>query len=105
MEQRRVPRLAVDWKVSLHLGKQVTHGRAVQFSEYGMLIAPPEIAQVGQRYELLFAVPGHRGSFRVRGVGVYSSAKGVGVRFEHVPAEVTTALRNCLTGLAGPASS
>ena len=105
MEHRRVPRVAVDWKVSLHLGKEVTHGRAQQCSEYGMLVTPPEAAQVGQRYELLFAVPGQRTSFRVRGIGVYSSAKGVGIRFEHVAPEVTAALRSYLSGAGAGADA
>ena len=94
--------MAVDWKVTLHLGRQVTRGQVVQFSEYGMLVAPPEVAQAGQRYELLFNVPGHRGAFRVRGFAVYSSPKGVGVRFESVPPEVTTTFRNYMASGGAP---
>ena len=40
-EKRKVARVAVDWKVSLRLGRQVAHGRVVEFSEYGMLAVPP----------------------------------------------------------------
>ena len=96
--------MAVDWKVTLHLGRQVTRGRVVQFSEYGILVAPPEVAQAGQRYELLFNVPGHRSAFRLRGFVVYSSSKGVGVRFESVPPEVTTTFRNYMASGGAPPS-
>ena len=99
MEVRRVPRVAVDWKVTLRMDKQVTHGRALQFSEYGMLVAPPEVAQVGQHYDLMFNVPGLPAAIKVRGIGVYSTAKGVGIRFEQVPPDVTTALRAYLTSI------
>ncbi len=98
MEQRRVRRVPIDWKVTLHLGKQVTYGRALQFSEYGMLVTPADAAQVGQRYDVLFTLPGQRSSFRVRGIGVYTSPAGVGIRFEHVPPEITTVLRNFVSG-------
>lgn len=104
-EQRKVPRVAVDLKVSLHLGKQITHGQALQFSEYGMLVGPPEVGQVGQRYDLLFNLPGQRSAFRLRGIVVYSTGKGVGIRFESVPPEVTTTFRNYLTDLAAQSSA
>lgn len=99
-EKRKVPRVPVDLKVALHQGKQVAHGQALQFSEYGMLVGPAEVAQVGQRYDLLFNLPGQRNAFRVRGVVVYATGKGVGIRFESVPPEVTNTFRTYLTGLA-----
>ncbi len=93
MDKRRVLRIPVDWEVSLRHGKQVIHGRALQFSEFGMMVGPADVAQVGKRYEVTFALPGHRSQFRMRGFVVYGTAKGVGVRFESVPPEVTASFR------------
>ena len=104
-EKRKVARVAVDWKVSLHRGREVAHGRVVQFSEYGMLAVPPEVAQAGRRYELVFTLPGHRSQFRVRGFVVNSSPRGVGIRFESVPPEVTATFRNYMASASAPESS
>ena len=104
-EKRKVARVAVDWKVSLRLSRQVAHGRVVEFSEYGMLAVPPDVAQAGQRYELAFALPGHRSQFRVRGIVVNSSPRGVGIRFESVPPEVTATFRNYMASADAPESS
>lgn len=102
IDHRRAPRVAVDWKVSLHQGKEVTHGRAIQFSEYGMLVTPPEVAEVGKRYELLFTLPGHRSSLRIKGIVVYTTDKGAGIRFEQVPPEISATLRSQFTSLNLP---
>jgi hypothetical protein len=91
-------------KVTVRQGKQAAHGEATQFSEYGMLLSPAEIAQVGQRYDLQFSLPGQRGSYNVRGVGVYATVTGIGIRFEHVPADVTTALRQYISMVADSAA-
>lgn len=103
MEKRRVPRTTVDWKVSVRFGKQVTQGRALQMSEYGMMVAPPEAAQVGQRCELTFAVPGQKDTLKIRGIGVYTTPRGVGIRFEQVPPDITATLRNHLSNMPAAA--
>ena len=106
MDKRRVPRVPVQLKVTVRQGKQApAHGNATQFSEYGMLLSPAEIAQVGQRYDLQFSLPGQRGSYQVRGVGVYATVTGVGIRFEHVPSDVTAALRQYVSTVADATST
>lgn len=105
MEKRRVRRVEVDLKVSIRQGKQVAQGRAKQFSEYGMLVEPSEVGQAGQRYDLSFALPGHRAHFRLKGIAVYATGKGVGIRFEHVPRETTGAFRSYIQGLSATANS
>ncbi len=105
MDKRRVPRVAVQMKVTVRQGKQAAQGEATQFSEYGMMLSPAEIAQVGQRYDLQFSLPGQRGSYHLRGIGVYATVTGVGIRFEHVPAEVIAALRQYISTVSDTAGS
>lgn len=93
MVQRRVRRIPVDWSLSVRLGEKVAHGRAVQFSEQGMLVGPSELAKPGEHCELSFYVPGLRSPFRVSALALYSNRKGIAFRFEHLSSEVIAFFR------------
>jgi hypothetical protein len=105
MEQRRSIRIPVNWELKLQQGNQVARANAIQFSEYGMLVVPPEAAQVGQRYKIHFSLPGGDKTFRLRGYAVYTGPRGVGVRFEFVPAEITAEFRRFMQQQPGQANA
>lgn len=87
-------RVPVNWEISLQQGDQVTKARALEFSEFGLLVGPPDIVRVGQRYDVSLPLPGQRAPIRVSGYVVYSTARGVGIRFERVSPELTAVFRD-----------
>lgn len=93
MERRRSIRIPVRWELTLRHGEKVIRGAARQFSEYGMLIGPPEAFEIGQRYNVSFSLPGDKKVFQVRGFAVTAGPNGVGLRFEFVPPEITAEFR------------
>ncbi len=100
MERRHSLRVSVDWDLTLRQDRAVSRGRVVEFSEYGLLAHPSEIGKLGERYQLSFTVPTYPQQFEVRGVVVYLTAKGVGIRFESVAPEVTSAFRRCVKAIS-----
>ena len=57
------------------------------------MVGPAELFEVGKRYEVSFQLPGHKTPYHLRGITVYATLKGVGMRFEAMSAEVTAEFR------------
>jgi hypothetical protein len=79
---RRVPRVSVDFPVVLTHGKKRFNFKAVQLSEFGVLVGPPRKELVGEDVGAELSLEPPSPSVSVSGVVFYAVDDGIGVRFE-----------------------
>ena len=97
-EKRRVPRIPVDFPVTITWGRKQYRWQARELSEYGILVASPKVASpsqelVGEDVQLALSLNLKDPPFSLLGVAVYSTDAGVGIRFKNVSPENQVTLR------------
>ena len=83
-ERRRVPRIKVDFPVTVKWDRKQYKWRAVEFSEYGILLVAPQKELVGQEINIQLTLEPPDTPLALQGMVVYSIAAGLGVRFKNV---------------------
>ncbi|MBI4442723.1 MAG: PilZ domain-containing protein [Acidobacteria bacterium] len=83
-ERRRVPRIKVDFPVTVNWGRRQYKWQAVEFSEYGILLVAPHKELVGQEISIQLTLEPPDTPLALQGMVVYSIAAGLGVRFKNV---------------------
>jgi len=92
-ERRRVPRIPVDFPVTVGSGRKQHRCQAKELSEYGVLVAAPIKELVGQEVQIgLLLNPGEK-PLSVDGTIVYGTETSVGIRFKNVPPDDQQTLR------------
>lgn len=92
-EKRRVPRIPVDFPVTVASGRKQHRGQAKELSEYGVLVASQIKELVGQEVQIgLLLNPGEK-PLSVDGTVVYGTDTSVGIRFKNVPPDDQQTLR------------
>ena len=86
-ERRRVPRVNVDFQVTVNWGRRQYKWRAIEFSEYGILLVSPQKELVGQEIRLQLTLEQQDTPLALQGMIVYSNDAGLGVRFKNVSPE------------------
>jgi hypothetical protein len=92
-ERRRVPRIAVDFPVTLALGKKQYRFQACEFSEYGILVAAIHKELIGHEVKIGLLLNQGESAVLVDATVVYGTDTALGVRFKNVPAEDQQTLR------------
>ncbi len=93
-QRRRVPRIPVDFPVTLTWGRKRIRCRAREFSEFGILLTPPQKELVGENIQLDLTLEPPSPALSLSGVVVYAVDKGIGVRFENVSPDQQAPLKN-----------
>src|SRR3990172_4389021 len=108
-ERRRVPRISVDFPVTVHWGRKQYKWRAVEFSEYGILLVAPQKELVGQEISIQLTLEPPDAPLALQGMVVYSIASGLGVRFKNVSPQQQAILTHYVQergiGIAKPSST
>lgn len=99
-DRRRVVRLKVDWPVKVESDGKKLDGRALEFSEHGILVGPWNIASERQRCELSFALPGQSRTVQIRARAIYTTPRGVALRFERPSGELVAEFRRYVEAAA-----
>ena len=90
-ERRRTPRISVNFPVMVTWGRKQYRWQAREFSEFGILLAATLKEVVGEDVDLDLHMEPTDSSISLKGVVVYSTAAGVGVRFKNLsPEQVAT---------------
>ena len=104
---RRVPRVAVNFPVTLNAGKKRSRCHAHQLSEFGILVTPKQDVPIGETVQthLLFELPNP--TLSLFGIVAYALDSGTGIRFTNVPPEQQFTLKRYVEALrkrpeAGP---
>ncbi len=92
-ERRRVPRVPVDFPVTIVSGKQQHRLQAREFSEYGILVSASHKELIGQEVQVGLTLNPGESAISVDGTVVYGTDTSIGVRFKNVPAEDQQTLR------------
>ena len=92
-ERRRVPRIQVEFPVTVAWGRKQHKWQVKEFSEYGILVASPSKELVGQEVQLGLSLNPSEGPLTVQGTVVYGTDTSVGIRFKNVPADEQRILR------------
>ena len=92
-ERRRVPRIQVEFPVTVALGRKQHKCQAEEFSEYGILVASASKELVGQEVQLGLSLNPSEGPLTVGGTVVYGTDTSIGIRFKNVPPEEKRILR------------
>ena len=92
-ERRRVPRIPVDFPVTLTVGRKQYRGQACEFSEYGILLTSPNKELVGDEVQVALSLNPNEAPLSVTGMVVYATDSGIGIRFKNVPTEDQLTLR------------
>ena len=92
-ERRRVPRVSVDFPITL-LWRQKEHRlKAREFSEYGILVSASHKEMIGQEVQVGLALNPGESPISVDGTVVYGTDTSIGIRFKNVPSEDQQTLR------------
>ena len=92
-ERRRVPRVPVDFPVTIVSGKQQHRLQAREFSEYGILVSASHKELIGQEVQVGLTLNPGESAISVNGTVVYGTDTSIGVRFKNVPSEDQQTLR------------
>ena len=92
-ERRRVPRIPVDFPVTLVWGRKQYRFQAREFSEYGALVAAINKELIGQDVQIGLSLNQGERPLVVDGTVVYGTETALGIRFKNVPAEDQQTLR------------
>ena len=93
-EKRRVPRIPVNFPVTVALGRKQHRCEAKELSEYGILVATPSKDLVGQEVQIRLSLNPNESPLAVEGVVVYGTDTSIGIRFKNVPREEQQILRS-----------
>jgi len=86
-ERRRVPRIEVDFPVTVTWGQKQYRWKASEFSEYGILLLSTRKELVGEEIHLSLFLDNSQPSLDLIGVVAYTTDRGLGVRFKNVRPE------------------
>ena len=86
-ERRRVPRIGVDFSVSVTWGQKQYRWKAREFSEYGILLLSTRKELVGEEIRLSLSLDDTQPALDLVGVVAYTTDIGLGVRFKNVRPE------------------
>lgn len=86
-----MPRIKVDFPVTVKWGRKQYKWRAIELSEYGILLAASQKELVGEELRLQLMLEPQDSPLVLQGVVVYAADGGVGVRFKNLqPSEQAT---------------
>ncbi|MBI2815648.1 MAG: PilZ domain-containing protein [Acidobacteria bacterium] len=94
LEKRRTIRIPVDFPTRVTAGKKKFSCKALEFSEYGILIASDRNDLVGTDVELDLLLESANKPVSLQGVVVYSIDAGLGIRFKNITEEHRTLLKS-----------
>ena len=86
-EKRRVPRIEVDFPVTVTWGQKQYRWKAREFSEYGILLLSTRKELVGEEIRLSLSLDDTQPALNLVGVVAYTTDIGLGVRFKNVRPE------------------
>lgn len=86
-DKRRVPRIQVDFPVTVTWGQKQFRWKAREFSEYGILLLSTRKELVGEELRLSLSLDDTQPSLDLVGVVAYTTDIGLGVRFKYVRPE------------------
>ena len=86
-EKRRVPRIQVDFPVTVTWGQKQYRWKAREFSEYGILLLSTRKELVGEEIHLSLLLDNTQSALDLVGVVAYTTDIGLGVRFKNVRPE------------------
>lgn len=92
-DRRRVPRIQVEFPVTVSQGRKQQRCQAKELSEYGIMVATPAKELVGQEVQLGLTLNPNEGPLAVDGTVVYGTDTSIGIRFKNVPQEEQRILR------------
>jgi len=93
-ERRRVPRIPVEFPVTLLQGRKHHKVKAIECSEFGILLTPALKELVGENVQVALSLEQKKSSsLSIPGVVAYASEIGIGIRFKNVPAEQQAILK------------
>jgi hypothetical protein len=92
-ERRRVPRVPVDFPVTLTWRRKEHRLQAREFSEYGILVAAAHKEMIGQDVQVGLALNAGESPLTVDGTVVYGTDTSIGIRFKNVPSSDQQTLR------------
>ena len=88
-----MPRIQVEFPVTVTWGRKQHKSQAKELSEYGILVAPSQKELVGQEVQLGLSLNPNEGPLTVQGIVVYGTDTSIGIRFKNVPADEQRILR------------
>ena len=88
-----MPRIQVEFPVTVAWGRKQHKSQAKEFSEYGILLASPQKELVGQEVQLGLSLNANESPLAVAGTVVYGTETSIGIRFKNVPQEEQRILR------------
>ncbi|MBI3894599.1 MAG: PilZ domain-containing protein [Acidobacteria bacterium] len=92
-ERRRVPRIEVDFPVTVSWKGKQFRWKAQEFSEYGILLITARKELVGEELHLSLILDSSQPPLDLVGMVAYATDVGLGIRFKNVPSPDQTALR------------
>jgi hypothetical protein len=92
-ERRRVPRVSVDFPVTLTWRRKEHRLQAREFSEYGILVASDQKDLIGEEVQVGLALNAGESPISLDGTVVYGTDAAIGIRFKNVPSEDQQTLR------------
>ena len=95
-QTRRSPRVSIDLPVILIFEEEQFRRRAVQLSEFGILVAPPYRDQVGKTVQLELILEPPDPSLFLSGIVVFATITGLGIRFTDVSPDQLLPLKSYL---------
>ena len=92
-EQRRVPRIPVEFPVAVTCDRKQFRWQARELSEYGILVESPHKELVGEDVQLALALNPNEPPLSLMGVVAYTTGSGIAIRFKNVSPENQVTLR------------
>ena len=93
-ERRRVPRIPVEFPVTLASGRKQHRCQAKELSEYGILVATASKDLVGQDVQIGLLLNPNESPLALDGTVVYGTETSIGIRFKNVPPDDQRLLRS-----------
>ena len=92
-ERRRVPRVSVDFPITLTWRRKEHRLQARELSEYGILVSAAHKELIGQEVQIGLTLNPGESPLSVGGTVVYGTDTSIGIRFKNVPSEDQQTLR------------
>lgn len=93
-ERRRVPRVSVDFPITLKWRRKEHRLQAREFSEYGILVSAAHKEMIGQEVQIGLTLNPEESPLNVDGTVVYGTDTSIAIRFKNVPSDDQRTLRS-----------